>query len=138
MNNYNDPRTTEQENMPIFNPQVMEDEAPGHEQDQMMKYQPPQHQLSKPLYSAKGGSGIGSLICGIMSIFTCAVPLLPLILAGIGIFLSNDDKKNNQVYLQNRSGAATAGLICSAFGLGFNLLIYLFILLGLLGIALFG
>lgn len=136
MSDYRETQTTEQDNMPIFNPQVMEDDPPGLEK-QIVKYQPPQHQLSKPLYNAKGGSGIGSLICGIISIITSAVPVLPLVLGAIGIFLSHDDKKNSQVYLEKRSGSAMAGLICSAIGIGLNLFYTCFVLLGILGILLF-
>lgn len=137
MSDYRDTQTTEQDNMPIFNPNVMEDDPPGQEEKQMTKYQPPQHQLSKPLYTAKGGSGVGSLICGVLSVLSCVVPLLPLILGGIGIFLSNDDKKSNQVYLQNRSGAAVAGMICSILGISLNLISTVITILGILGIILF-
>ncbi len=124
-------KTTENENLPIFNPQVMDDGIPDPP-SQLAKYNTPQTTLSKPNYNSGSGSSVGSLICGMLAIFSCVMPVLPLILGGIGIFLAHDNKKNNAAQLKEREASALAGLICSGIGIGVNLLIWVVIFLAAL------
>ena len=66
------------------------------------------------------GTAVGSIILGILSTILFWVPVLPLILGAIGIFLCNEDRKKCMAYKMTFSGTATAGKAMSLVGFSFH------------------
>lgn len=67
--------------------------------------------MSTPLGGGGNGKSIASLVLGILSILTCWLPYVGLIMGGIGIVLGILGLKQ-----ENARGLAIAGLVCSIVG----------------------
>ena len=64
--------------------------------------------MQNPADNGKGFA-IGSLVCGIVGIITCAVPALAIVLGILAIIFGNLAKKKLP---DGQAGMATAGFIC--------------------------
>ena len=71
------------------------------------------------------GTAVGSIILVIRSTILFWVPVLPLILGAIGIFLCSEDRKKCMAYKKTFSGTATAGKAMSLVGIALNLIMYI-------------
>jgi hypothetical protein len=88
------------------------------------------------------GGAIPSMVCGIVGIVTCCLPVVPIVLGIIAIVLSvkvNRRIKESQGALGGK-GMAVAGLVCGIIAIVFGLfyLLYYIILGGVLGMAALG
>ena len=89
--------------------------------------------MQNPADNGKGFA-IGSLVCGIIGIITCAVPALPIVLGILAIIFGNMAKKKLPA---GETGMATAGFICGivAVILAVIILIVLAVMLAIVGTA---
>lgn len=109
---------------------MTENETNNQQQSKACYPDCPYEGYPKPIYSSESGSSVGSLLCGVLSILFCAAPVFPIVASVIGIFLSKENEKQNQLKALPRSGAAVLGNICSIIGLILNILIYIAITIG--------
>ena len=99
---------------------VQQPTQPEQQQYQQQQYQQPQQNaqqyqqqyqqvpVQNPADNGKGFA-IGSLVCGIVGIITCAVPALAIVLGILAIIFGNLAKKKLP---DGQAGMATAGFIC--------------------------
>ena len=125
-NSYNNGTQTDTQDQPIFNPQVIVDD--DQQNKLIVKNRPnffhPRQQNSNEYYNNATTSNLGSIICSLVSLFTCLLPIVPLVTGGLGLFFSLDSHKKSKESGQPFSPAAVVGLICSALGMGINLFVY--------------
>ena len=106
---------------------VQPQQQPGAQQDAQYQQAPQQQQYQQPQQNAQQyqqqyqqvpvqnpadngkGFAIGSLVCGIVGIITCAVPALAIVLGILAIIFGNLAKKKLP---DGQAGMATAGLLC--------------------------
>ena len=72
------------------------------------------------------GLGIASMVCGITSLFFCCLPFMGLIVAIVGLVLGIVSQKKKP------NGFALAGIITSAFGIAFGIIMTIGLICGLL------
>lgn len=127
--NGNSNTQTEFDDQPIFNPQVMVLDDDDQQNKLVIKnrplpFMPSRPQNSNEMYNSPTASNIGSIVCGLISLFTCLIPIVPLVTGGLGLFFSIDGMKKSKHSGMYTPAAAIAGLICSALGMGINLFFY--------------
>jgi len=94
-------------------------EQPQPEQQQQTYSQPQQQAYSQPAATAQpaepsSGIGIGALICGILGLVLCWVPIVGLILAIVAMVLGGKGRKELP---DGKRGMALAGFILGIIGL---------------------
>lgn len=82
-------------------------------------YQPVIMQPMVAIDSRSKGLGIASLVLGIISVVTCWLPVIPVVLAVIGLICAVKARNGIPYGIPGR-GVATAGLVLSIIGLVFG------------------
>ena len=83
-------------------------------------YTPPAYKEVTPNQSSNSGLPLGSMICGIIGLVLCWVPIVGLILSIIAIVLAGKAKK---VVPAGERGMATAGFIMGIIGLVISIIV---------------
>lgn len=124
-NNYNNgiPQPPQQ---PQYQQPLQQPLQPQYGQ-QYVQYGQPVQQVFQPVVmqpmiaidSRAKGMGTASLVLGIISVATCWLPVIPVVLAVIGLILSIKARNAIPMGIPGR-GIATAGLVLSIIGLVFG------------------
>ena len=121
------PQPQYQPQQPYQQPQQQYQQQPQYQQPQ---YQQPQYKQAQD-NTAKGLS-IGALVCGIVGIVTCGVPILAIVLGIAGIVMGNISKKRLPA---GQTGMATAGIICGIIAIVLAVIIWIMLAVLFVGLA---
>lgn len=86
------------------------------------QYQPGQMQHQQVPDNTAKGLGIGAMVCGIIGVVTCMIPILAIILGVVGIVLGNMARKKLPA---GQTGMATTGFVCGIIAVALGVVVWI-------------